>query len=116
AQLDSIRKRTPYNPAFLNGADMTALGVSEGDLVEVSSAHGQAAFVAARDDKLRPGVVAASHSWGAAPGSNTDPREPGVGACVNLLVDSDDNVETINAMPHFSAVPVRVRPLSHFET
>ncbi|HJQ15404.1 MAG TPA: molybdopterin-dependent oxidoreductase [Allosphingosinicella sp.] len=112
AQLDSIRKRTPYNPAFLNGADMTALGVSEGDLVEVSSAHGQAAFVAARDDKLRPGVVAASHGWGAAPGSNTDPREPGVGACVNLLVDSDDNVEAINAMPHFSAVPVRVRPLA----
>ena len=112
AQLGSIRKRTPYNPAFLNGSDMIALGVNEGDLVEVASAHGQAAFVAARDDKLRPGVVAASHGWGAAPGSNKDPREPGVGVCVNLLIDSEDNVETINSMPHFSAVPVRVRPLA----
>jgi hypothetical protein len=30
------------------------------------------------------------------------------GTCVNLLIDADRHYEPINAMPHFSAVPVDI--------
>ena len=35
---------------------------------------------------------------------------PQDGACVNLLIDDEEHCETINAMPHFSGVPVDIIP------
>ncbi len=107
-QLSAIRKRTPTNPAWFNGADMTLLGIREGDPVRLRTAHGEATFRAARDDKLRSGCIQTSHGWGALP---QDGAGPEAGVCVNLLIDDEVHVEAINAMPHFSGLPVDVRPL-----
>ena len=107
-QLASVRRRTPQNSVHLNGADLIRLGVKPGDLVELSTSHGRAIMVAARDDQLRFNVASTTHCWGDLPNANINPRE--VGTCVNLLIDSDRHFEAINAMPHFSAVPVNIRP------
>jgi len=108
-QLQAVRKRTPHNPAYLNGVDMAALGVKNGDLVEIRTSHGAAVVYVEQDDHMRPGVVATTHGWGGLPGANEDPSQ--AGTCVNLLINADRYCETINAMPHFSAVPVDILPV-----
>ena len=103
--VDTVRKRTPCNPAFLNPLDLDELGISVGDVVEITSAHGRTLAVAGSDADLRRGVVSLAHGWGGVPGDN-DPLYDG--AAVNALTDTTGRVEPVNAMPHMSAIPVNV--------
>src|SRR3546814_8019864 len=84
--LRSVRKRTPYNPAFMHSADLAARGIAAGDLIEIVSAHGRVSAIAAVDDAVKPGVVSLAHGWGALPGSNEDPAV--TGTAVNALIDT----------------------------
>lgn len=104
--LRTVRKRTPYNPAFMHSDDLAAQGLAEGDRIELVSAFGRVTAIAAVDDAVKPGVVSLAHGWGALPGSNEDPAV--TGTAVNALIDTDRNYESINAMPHMSAVPVNI--------
>lgn len=107
-QLSGVRKRTPTNPAWFNGADLAELGLVEGDRLALRSSHGQQTFLAARDDRLRRGCVQTSMGWGKLPDGDENPLS---GVNVNRLIDDEVHVEPINAMPHFSGVPVDVVPL-----
>jgi anaerobic selenocysteine-containing dehydrogenase len=105
----TVRKRTPYNPAYLHPDDLAALGIVAGDRIEILSAHGRIAAIAGEDRDVKPGVVSIAHGWGALPGSNEDPSV--TGSAVNALIDTDRHFEPINAMPHMSAVPVNITPM-----
>lgn len=105
----TVRKRTPYNPAYLHPDDLAALGIVAGDRIEIVSAHGRIVAIAGEDRDVRSGVVSIAHGWGALPGSNEDPAV--TGSAVNALIDTDRHFEPINAMPHMSAVPVNITPL-----
>lgn len=107
-QLQSVRKRNKYNPACLNGRGLRDLGMEPGQRVEIVSAHGRTQAFLGLDDTLRDGVVSLSHGWGGA--EDNDPLVHGTS--VNSLIDTDRNFESINAMPHMSAVPIRISPLS----
>lgn len=108
SQLGSVRKRTPYNPAYLNPEDLARLGVTPGDRIEITSAYGRVMAIVAEDKNLRPGVISIAHGWGAV----EDDSDPAIsGTCVNLLIDLDRNFEPINSMPHMSAVPVNLSPV-----
>jgi anaerobic selenocysteine-containing dehydrogenase len=109
SDLDAIRRRRPWNPAWLHPGDLDALGVAAGDRIEIASAHGRIEAIALADPALRRGVVSMSHGFGALPGEDADYEE--VGASTNRLVATDRCVETINAMPRFSAIPVDVLPM-----
>jgi anaerobic selenocysteine-containing dehydrogenase len=102
----TVRKRTPFNPAFLHPDEFAPLGISPGDKVEIESAHGRVVAVVEVDPELRQGVVALAHGWGDPPGSNADVAQSGTP--VNRLIDNDRNYEAVNAMPHMSAVPVNI--------
>jgi anaerobic selenocysteine-containing dehydrogenase len=98
-----------YNPAYLNSADLAQLGVERGDTVEIASPGGRLRALVEVDDALRPGVVAMTHSWGGLPG---DPDAATHGAaCTSLLVSTDREMESINAMPRMTAIPVRIERL-----
>ncbi len=103
--LASVRKRNKYNPAYLHGDDLAELGLNPGDCVKIVSPHGQAKAIVERDDTVRPGVVSLSQGWGGTPGKEDILVD---GTCVNALIDTDRHYESINAMPHMSAVPVRL--------
>jgi anaerobic selenocysteine-containing dehydrogenase len=105
----TVRQRTPYNPAFLNPADLDQLGLKPGDKVEIESAHGRVVAVVEDDADIRSGVVSLAHGWGDPPGSNASVEESGTP--VNRLIDNDRNFEPVNSMPHMSAIPVNIRPL-----
>ncbi|NWK98303.1 hypothetical protein DM806_22070 [Sphingobium lactosutens] len=99
--LKAIRSRNPVLPIFLNPQDMGALGLAEGDEVVIRSDHGEIVAIAQADDAMRPGVVAMSHSWGGLPGEQ-------LVSGVNALISSVEHVETVNAMPRMSAIPVHI--------
>ena len=104
--LRTVRKRTPYNPAYLHPDDLAAQGVADGELVELVSAFGRVRAIAGGDQALKRGVVSIAHGWGGTPEEAEDPES--AGTPVNALIDTDLNYESINAMPHMSAVPVNI--------
>ena len=105
-QLGAVLERTPSNPAFLHPAEMAALGIQEGERIELESDHGRISAVARADETVRRGTVSISHGWGNLPG----PDGAHAGVCVNMLSDSTRDVEAINAMPRLSAIPVNIHP------
>lgn len=106
--VDSVRARTPYNPAYLHPDDLAELGLSAGEEVEIASAHGRVAAIVEADAALRPGVVSIAHGWGDQPGSGADVAASGT--AVNRLIDTGLHHEAVNAMPHMSAVPINITP------
>ena len=102
--------KRPYNPAYMNARDLEALGLRDGDLVEIRSRHGRIRGVVETDNDLRPGVLAMSHGFGKVPGDPTyDPRRDG--ANVNSLMHWEDDPDPYNGMPRMSALPVAVTPV-----
>ena len=94
-----------HNPAFLHPQDIEALGLDEGDQVEISSGYSSIIGIVEEDARLRPGVLSMSHCFGGLPGEDEDPE---AGACTGRLVDARTHHQAINAMPTMSGVPVRI--------
>ena len=105
--VEGIRKRTAYNPAWMHPGDLASLDLAEGARVEIRSANGAIPGVARADATLRPGVVSMTHGWGALPGE--DETYEKVGANTSRLLGPALPTERINAMPQMNAVPVSVR-------
>ena len=107
-QLDEVRQRHPYNALYMHPEDIVAIGSDDGSPVRVDAETGSLEAIVAVDATMRPGVVSMSHCWGGLP----DDRLPfaAMGASTNLLTRTDRVVETVNAMPRLSAIPVRVAP------
>ena len=108
--LPLIRKRHPYNPAFMHPGDMAALGLRDGASVRIVSAHGSIPAIVEADESLRPGVVSMTHGWGGMPDETEDYEAHG--ASTNLLTTTDSGLDPINAMPVMSAIPVRIEPVA----
>ncbi|MET0545742.1 MAG: molybdopterin-dependent oxidoreductase, partial [Caulobacterales bacterium] len=100
-QLASIQHRNVLKPIFVNPHDMAALGLADGDEVIVRSSNGEITATVQEDESMRAGVAAMSHSSIGAPSGAGN-------AGVNVLVSSVEDVETVNAMPRMSAIPVQI--------
>lgn len=107
--LSEVRKRRPYNPAFLSPVDMRALNLQDGDRINISSEFASVEAFAETDEALRPGVVSLAHGFGGLPGEDVEN-----GTCVNLLIDTREHVEPINAMPRMSGIPVNIAKLNAY--
>ncbi len=99
-----------HNAAYLHPDELVALGVREGELIEIESADGCIDAVVEADADLRRGVVSMAHCFGrpSAEGDVTgDTRK--VGSSTARLLSSTSSVDPLIAMPRFSAIPVRLR-------
>jgi anaerobic selenocysteine-containing dehydrogenase len=96
--------RQDYNPAYLTPEDLHRIGAEAGGEVVITSAFGSVRAIAHADDTLRSGTVALPHAWS----SEAVQGVPGKGVNVNLLTSVDDDLQTINRMPRFTAIPVTV--------
>ncbi|MDF7774764.1 molybdopterin-dependent oxidoreductase [Sphingomonas sp. AOB5] len=101
--IPSVQRRKPENRLQLHPDDLAALGIETGEQVMLRSAHGAIPATVETDDTLRPGTVTLTHGWGELPGDRD-----AIGVAINRLTDAGDTVERINAMPRFSALPVRI--------
>lgn len=104
--LPVIRKRHPYNPAYMHPEDIAALGVSAGARVRIVSSHGSIPAILEADETVRPGILSMSHGWGGMPDQKENYTTDG--ASTNLLTTTDTDLDPINAMPVMSAIPVRI--------
>ncbi len=112
--LSGVKKRVPYNVAYLSPDDMAEKAIETGDWVELISDSGSVRAIAESDETLRTGVVSLIHGFGDLP-DNSDYLTDGVST--NLLISTDRDLQTINAMPRMSGIPVNIRrasgPVNH---
>ena len=89
---------------------MNALGISDGQIIEIRSSHGVIPAVAAASDDIKPGVVSMSHCWGGSP----DPKEKSdakirdIGSNTNRLINNLESSEKYSGMPRQSSIPVAI--------
>src|SRR5262249_60860820 len=60
--LSGLRRRYPYNPAFLHPDDLSRIGVRPGEVVRIDSDHDFIYGVAEASVDLRPRVVSMAHA------------------------------------------------------
>lgn len=97
---------TSTNPAHLHPDDLAALGLSEGDLVEIRSPRAAILGIAAADPQLRRGLVSMSHSWGDVPALDRAVRS--IGGNTGRLSSVDEDYEPYTGLPRMSNIPVSV--------
>jgi anaerobic selenocysteine-containing dehydrogenase len=108
ATLPKLHDVEPYNPAFMNPADLAELGIENGEVIEISSARATILGIAGADDSVRRGVIAMTHAWGDLPEYDEKVRE--IGGCTSRLISNDDAWDPYSGQPLMSNVPVAVRP------
>ncbi|HJP41396.1 MAG TPA: molybdopterin dinucleotide binding domain-containing protein, partial [Dehalococcoidia bacterium] len=95
------------NFAWMNAIDLEELGVSSGDVVEITSDRASILGVVAETDDVPSGVISMSHAWGDVPENDHLVRTNG--APTNRLVNIDKHWEPYTGMGWMSAIPVNVR-------
>ncbi len=91
-------------PAYLHPDDLRMLGLGEDDEVEIVSETGRLAAEVKADAGLRRGIVSIAQCRGPLPGEENGK----ITGSTSLLVRMDRDVETINAMPMMTAIPVNI--------
>ena len=107
-ELSVLANAGTTNFAYIHPDDLVDLSLRDGDLVRITSPHGEIIGVAAAADDVKRGVVSMSHAWGTATGADGDVHAEGV--ATNRLVATDDGYDPITGMAVQSAIPVRVGP------
>lgn len=105
------RDKQQDNPVHMHPKDLAALGIKDGERVDVSNEHGELSATARADDTLRPGVIAMTHGWGneRTPGMRVANRYPGVNVNV-LLPVGPGSYEKLSNQAFMSGVPVSITP------
>lgn len=109
-EFDLLKRKNSHNPAYMHSSDLQALGIADGDLVEVRSRHGAIPAIVAASDDVKPGVVSMSHSWGGSPdpAACADAKVREIGSNTNRLIDNRYQAERFSAMPRLSTIPVSI--------
>jgi anaerobic selenocysteine-containing dehydrogenase len=103
--LPALRRRRPFNPAYVNPADAERLGLVDGSEITLQAAAGTVRAVLQCAPDVRAGVISMAH------GFDPDAGE-GRSASTAALVDDENDYEPLSGLPLMSAVPVRVRGAS----
>ena len=111
--LPALRRKYPYNPAFMNPVCMEKIGVEPGDVVRIDSDHDYIYGIAECSEDISPGVISMAHARGDVPELENDVRN--IGSTTNRLVSTEHHFEPISGIPRQSAIPVNIRPLSPAE-
>ncbi|HAP78417.1 MAG TPA: oxidoreductase, partial [Acidimicrobiaceae bacterium] len=109
-ELPGLRRKSSTNYAYMHPDDLAALGVTDDDLVRISSPHASLIGVAKAAGDVRRGVVSMAHSWGSHTG--TDEKVRDIGAPTNRLIDVDNGYCAITGQAIQSSIPVSVEPVT----
>ena len=101
-----LRALTTTNPAYIHPADLADLGVEDGGIVEIRSAHATIHGVARASDKVRRGIISMAHAYGDADAGKDDVREKG--SSTNRLTSDEVDFDPITGQALQSAIPVRI--------
>ncbi|MEM6954548.1 MAG: molybdopterin-dependent oxidoreductase [Myxococcota bacterium] len=98
------------NHLYMCSDDMEALGLSDGELVDVTSATATVRLPLKRSDDLSLGSVALPHGWGHQHAKGLSVASETRGVNVNLLAaDGPTALERVSGMARLTGIPVRVQ-------
>jgi anaerobic selenocysteine-containing dehydrogenase len=100
ADFSATNERFPGNPAYFNSADLSRLGWVPGMDIKIVRGNASVSATIALDDGVRQGVVSVGHCRS---GSSSNPFE-----ATNALVDSENDLQSINRMPVMTGMKVAV--------
>ncbi|MDB6062511.1 MAG: hypothetical protein JWM78_2614 [Verrucomicrobiaceae bacterium] len=100
-----LKRLLPHNFAYMNPADMAALKIADNGWIKVESDNGAITVIVQAEDGVRSGVVSISHGFGGLPDEDDFIED---GASTNLLISTDRDLQSINAMPRMSGIPVNI--------
>lgn len=105
-ELPGLARKGTTNPAYMNPADMRDLGLTSGDVIEISSPKSSLLGVVEEADDVKRGVISMAHSWGGR--STTDEKVREIGSPTCRLVSTDVGHDPVTGMVVSSAIPVAV--------
>ncbi len=109
--VSATNKGRYYNPAFMNPADLTDLGLEPGALVELRSPEGRIVAVAESDATVGRGLVSITHCFGDLE-PETERANPRLrGANVNWLTSNDLVYDHYTGQPLMTNIAIAVAPV-----
>ena len=99
----------PWNPAWIHPEDLASIGVADGDMVRIATAHDSIVAMAEPDATLRRGVIAIAHAFGGL--VDDDDQYLEMGANTGRLVRTDEDYDPITGMPRMGNIPVSITRL-----
>ena len=117
-ELSMLGEKRPNNPAYVHSSELFALGIADGEVVQVRSAHGTIPAVAKASDDVRPGVISMAHCWGASPQDKdaVDAKVQELGSNTNRLVRNRGDNARYSGMARQSCIPVTLERVASAET
>ena len=106
--IPKLVRKYSYNPAFMNPEDLERLGLSAGDVVEITSSYSKILGVVEPEKEIRLGVVSMPHCFGDAPGGEQDKDVHTFGSNTGRLSSVDRDFDPYSGIPLMSAIPVNV--------
>ncbi len=104
-----LKRRVAYNVVHVNPNDLADIGLKTGDWMEITSDCNTINVIAEADKSMRRGVISMTHSFGDLPEDSGAEGYLKHGVSPNLLISTDRDLQTINAMPRMSGIPVNIR-------
>jgi anaerobic selenocysteine-containing dehydrogenase len=99
--------------ALMHVDDAAELHVDDGDVVRVSSEHGEIELAVTATKDIVAGVIAVPHGWGHKGTGGWRIANAAGGANVNRLMSSaPEDIEALAGMARLTGVPVRVEPIT----
>ncbi|HCJ28621.1 MAG TPA: dehydrogenase [Pseudomonas sp.] len=103
-----LMKGKPRHQLLMNPADLSRLGLLDGQRVRVRSRVGMIEVEVAASDEMMPGVVSLPHGWGhGRPGVRLDIASRQPGASANDLTDERE-LDALSGNAALNGVPVQV--------
>ena len=104
--LKNLGKKVTTNPAYIHPDDMAEQGLSDGDVIEITSAHASIHGVAKGSDRVRRGLISMAHAFGDADAGKHNVHE--VGGSTNRLTSDEVDYDPITGQALQSAIPVKI--------
>ena len=109
-EIEALRVKEGTSYAHAHPSDLERWGVTDGDLVDISSPRSTLRTVIKSAPDVKPGSVSMAHSWGDLPGESGPPADPRVlGDTTGRLSDCTTAYDPITGLPVMSAIPITVR-------
>jgi anaerobic selenocysteine-containing dehydrogenase len=105
-ELPGLARKGTTNAAYMNPDDVADLGLTDGDIIEISSPRAMLNGVVESAEDVKRGVISMAHSWGGR--SLTDEKVREIGAPTSRLVDVELGHDPVTGMVVCSAIPVAV--------
>jgi len=104
---DPATRGQAHNSAYMHPEDVRALGLADGDVVEIRSRYGAIYGVIESDETVRRGLVSMAHGYGAGPDRDLELFR--IGSSTTRLTSVEDDPECYSGQPRMSGIAVSIR-------